>query len=100
MRQWNRAFLLAAVVVIGIACLPAQGSPRIVPTDEPRDAPIELDASFRTGGGLAGDRILGPIRATIRNVSGRAITILWDECSLIDPDGVSQRVILELPRLC
>ncbi len=81
--------VLVLVVFLGSGVsVPTVGTP-FTPDRVPTDVPIIVEATFRFD--IVGD--LSGISLSIQNESDDTVTILWDESSVVDPSGLSQRVI-------
>jgi len=76
-------FLLSAVAPV--LALGSSFTPDRVPTD----VPITVQATFWFD--IASN--LSGISLSIQNQSDETVTVLWDESSVVDPSGLSQRII-------
>ncbi|MGB9757931.1 MAG: carboxypeptidase-like regulatory domain-containing protein [Candidatus Bipolaricaulaceae bacterium] len=92
----RRIVLIALIAAGSLLSLGSNELPpwRAVPEEVPVDVPFQVEADFS----FSWDKIFGyvityPLKITIRNKSNESITILWDECSLVTPYGVSERII-------
>ena len=91
----QRALVVAVLAAISFTSVPALTQLSAVPEAVPSGVPLVVEAAFSFAGGLFWNRITAPVRLTLHNRSSEQVTVIWDESSLTDPSGVSQRVTVK-----